>query len=242
MKQGKVTIGICDDEKFFVNQIQFACEDYLEEVCNEIEFVKFRSGEELIAYQGDMLDLLFLDIELGGMNGIEVMNQIVHSPYVWRIVFVSTHDELVWDTFGIKTLGFCRKPVDSLEISKYLKCALFELNKDVVISFKKYDEDTCVRLSDILYIEGRASYIEVYTKEKSFIVTGKIGEWEKKLVDTTMIRIHKSILVNMQYMTLEGMRVILSESGEEFVVGRTYKNKVEEKYTQFIMERMRKRT
>lgn len=241
MNQDKITIGICDDETFFIEQIKFACEDYLEDICKEIEFVFFKSGEEVIAYQGEKLDLLFLDIELGGVDGIEVMNQINHSPYVWRIVFVSTHNEMVWDTFGIKTLGFCRKPVKDTEIAKYLKCALSELDKDIVISFKKYDEDTFVKLSEILYIEGRASYIEVYTKDKSIVVSGKIGDWEKKLSDSTMIRIHKSILVNMQHITIEGSKVIIEECGEEFLMGRTFKAKVKERYLQYVMERMRKR-
>lgn len=242
MSKKKVTIGICDDESYFIEQIKFYCENYLEEISDDYEFVIMQSGEEVMDYQGEVLDLLFLDIELGGIDGIDVMKNIMYSPRVWRIVFVSTHEELVWDTFSIKTLGFCKKPVDEKEIGKYIQCALSELKKDVRIMFKKNDEDTYIRLSDLYYIEGRESYVEVHTRDKDFIVTGKLGDWEDKLKDTSIVRIHKSFMVNMEHIRIEGTKVHISDLGEELPVGRTYKNKVQEKYAQYVWESMRDRS
>lgn len=242
MSKEKVTIGICDDESFFVEQIKFCCESYLEEIFDDYEFVIMNSGEDVINYHGEVLDILFLDIELGDVNGIEVMKTIMHNPKVWRIVFVSTHEELVWDTFSIKTLGFCKKPVDETEISKYIQCALSELRKDVRIIFKRNDTDTYIRLSDLYYIEGKESYVKVYTKNKDFIATGKIGNWEKKLIDTQIVRIHKSFMVNMEHIRLEGTKIQISDIGKELPVGRTYKNKVKEEYDQYVWESMRNRS
>ena len=85
MSKKKVTIGICDDESYFVEQIKFYCENYLEEISDDYEFVIMQSGEEVMDYQGEVLDLLFLDIELGGIDGIDVMKNIMYK-YVRRKV------------------------------------------------------------------------------------------------------------------------------------------------------------
>lgn len=241
MNKRKITIGICDDEDFFIEQVKFSCESYLEDICDNYEFVIMHSGEEVLEYRGDTFDLLFLDIELGGIDGVTVMQNILHSDYVWRIVFVSTHEEMVWNTFSIKTLGFARKPIDENEIGRYVRCALSELKKDVMIPFKKNDEDTYIKLSDLYYIEGRASYIEVYSKNKNFIATGKIGDWEEKLCDMPIIRVHKSFMVNLEYIQLDRGNVILTESDMEIPIGRKYKSYVQEKYAQFVLESMRER-
>lgn len=242
MENRKITIGICDDEDFFISQIKFCCESYLENICDTYQFIIMHSGQEVLQYQGDKMDLLFLDIELDGVDGISVMQKILYRNNVWRIVFVSSHEELVWDTFSVKTLGFERKPVKEEKIGKYIQCALSELKKDIVIPFKKSDEDTYIKLSEIYYIEGRASYIEVFGKDRNIFVTGKIGDWEEKLKDTTIIRIHKSYLVNLQYARYEGQRIKVSEAEIEIPVGRKYKNMVQEQYTQYAMESMRERT
>lgn len=238
----KIVIGICDDEEFFVEQIRRCCKDYLEEISDNYEIKVMHSGEEVLAYNGDTIELLFLDIELGGIDGIGVMNEILRSPHVWRIVFVSSHEELVWDTFSIKTMGFCRKPVQEKDIRKYINCALSDLKEDAVIRFNKYDVDTYVMLSDLYYIEGRESYVEVYAKDRCFIVTGKIGDWEKKLNDMPFIRVHKSFMVNMQHIRMESAVIQIPDLDREIPVGRTYKSKVQEKYTQFVWERMRNRS
>ena len=51
-----------------------------------------------------------MDIELGGMKGIEMLSHLEEDDNVWRVVFISSHEEMVFDTFGVKTLGFERKP------------------------------------------------------------------------------------------------------------------------------------
>ena len=238
----EVVIGICDDEEFFSDQIRFASESYLEDICDHFRFEIFHSGEEVSKYRGDTIDLLFLDIELNGMDGIAAMQAIMHHEDIWRIVFVSSHEERVWDTFSMKTIGFIRKPINEEQIGKYIKEALYEHHKDVIIPFKKNDEDSFVRLSDLYYIEGCASYIKVFSKKKEFIVTGKLGEWEEKMRGMPIVRVHKSYMVNLFYAQIKGMNMYLSEPGIDIPIGRKYKKKVQEEYNDYIIHVMRERS
>lgn len=242
MNNKKIIIGICDDEEYFVNQVRLYCENYLENRYNNYQIVAMHSGEEILQYQGEQIAILFLDIELKGMDGISVMRELVYKDYIWRIVFISTHEELVWDTFSVKTLGFERKPLQEERIGKYIQTALNELKRDTIIQFKKNDEDAYVRLSELYYIEGNANYIEVHTKTKNQLIAGTIGEWEAKLKGTSVIRIHKSYLVNLEYVQIMGQGVQIQEKAVKLPIGRKFKNLVREQYDKYIMERMRDRT
>ncbi|WP_027430966.1 LytR/AlgR family response regulator transcription factor [Lachnospira multipara] len=241
MDREKLYIGICDDEDYFIQQIKFAIDSYLEEKYDNYECLLMHSGEELLEYKGETIDLLFLDIQLSGMNGIEIMNKVLHSNKVWRIVFVSSHEEEVWNSFSMKTLGFCRKPIVEEEIAKYIKIVLSELRKDFLIKFKENDDSTYVKLSELYYIEAEGSYIKLFTAKGSFIISGKIGDWEKKLLDYHICRIHKSYMVNLMYVKVEGNVVIVSPINEKLTIGRLYKKKFKESYEDFILESMRLR-
>lgn len=241
MNKEKIIIGICDDEDYFRHQVKMYCESYLDSRYENYEIVIMHSGEEVLQYQGEQIAILFLDIELKGMDGISVMQELLNKNYIWRIVFISTHEELVWDTFSIKTLGFERKPLQEERIGKYIQTALNELQKDVVIRFKKNDEDAYVKLSELYYVEGNANYIEVHTKSKKHLIAGTIGEWEEKLQGTSVVRIHKSYLVNLEYAQIKGQKAQIDEVAVELPIGRKFKNLVREKYDNYIMERMRER-
>lgn len=241
MSRKGIYIGICDDEDYFIQQIKFAIDSYLEEKYDNYEYVVMHSGEELLEYRGETIDLLFLDIQLSGMNGIEIMNKVLHSNKVWRIVFVSSHEEEVWNSFSMKTLGFCRKPIVEVEIAKYIKTALLELRKDCLIKFKENDESTYIKCSELYYIEAEGSYIKLFTAKGSFIISGKIGDWEKKLIDYHICRMHKSYMVNLLYAKVEGNIVIVNPIKEKLTIGRLYKKKFKESYENFILESMRLR-
>ncbi|MBP3351164.1 MAG: response regulator [Lachnospiraceae bacterium] len=103
-------IGICDDEELHRKHVKELCDKYFMEYTQEYKCVEFESGEEFLQFEEHKLHLLFLDIELGGMNGIEMLSHLEEDDNVWRVVFISSHEEMVFDTFGVKTLGFERKP------------------------------------------------------------------------------------------------------------------------------------
>lgn len=76
-------------------------------------FYLFQSAEEVLYYCENMknkrIDILFLDIEMPGMDGICLKNKLVDSPLIWRILFTTYYREKVFDAFGLKTIGFLLK-------------------------------------------------------------------------------------------------------------------------------------
>ena len=236
-----IRIGICDDIEKEVNYIKGLCDKYFEDNSIMYEYIIFSSGEEVLSYKGKMIDLLFLDIEMGDVDGINVMKQLEERDDVWRIVFVTSHEEAVFGTFGIKTLGFERKPAIYNNITRYIDIARKECNENLMIAFNKNDASSYVKLDSLLYIEGEANYVRVYTKENNFIASGNLKKWENELSNTSMLRVHKSYLVNMYNISRIEQIISFKNSNFKVPIGRKYKEVVCESYNKYLMTRIRGR-
>ncbi len=234
-------IGICDDEKVYREHIKELCDKYFRECGLEYTCIEFSSGEELLQYKEHNLHLLFLDIELGGTSGVEMLYRLVEMDTVWRVVFVSSHDEMVFETFGIKTLGFERKPAQYEKIAKWLSIAIKENEKNMLYEYSENGKSCYFKLEELYYLEGAGSYTYLYLKTGRSLASERLKCWEERLKTAPVVRIHKSYLVNMlQVESWENDKVVLT-NGVELPLGRQYRNKVKEAYKRFLFSMMRER-
>jgi len=237
-------IGICDDEKFYREHIKEFCEQYFVQYPQEHEYIEFASGEELLAYREEMensdskLHLLFLDVEMGEVDGIEVMRRVENADWIWRIVFVSSHEEMVWNSFGIKTLAFSRKPLEYHQVEKWIETALRENRQNIMIKYTSGTQQGYIALEDIYYLEAQGNYTCLHTKEQTILLNENMKQWQKKTEEMSIVRIHKSYLINMMHVQKwEAGRVIL-ENEVVLSVGRQYAKEAKEIYFAFIKEQV----
>ena len=106
-----IFIGICDDEQQHRQYLKELAERYFLEYPKEHAYVEFSSGDEVLAYRGERIHLLFLDIEMGNTSGLDVLDALRENDSVWRIAFASSHPEQRLDTIDMKTLAFLDKPL-----------------------------------------------------------------------------------------------------------------------------------
>lgn len=236
-----IRIGICDDQPKQIEKIKRICEEYSKKQDMNCEYVLFSSGEKVLEYNREFIHLLFLDIEMEKIDGITVMKQLEQRENVWRIVFVSNHDDAVWETFGIKTLGFVRKPVIYNTITKYIEIALKECKENTTISFNKNDPRTYVKLNSLLYIKGDATYVYVYTINENFIASGNLKKWENELENTPILRVHKSYMVNMENIKKIDNEIFLRFNDFKIPIGRKYKKVIKEVYNNYLINRLQRR-
>lgn len=229
-----ILIGICDDEEMHRHKIMQLCEQYFQEYTQEHSYIEFASGEEVLAYQGDQIHILFWDIEMGNTSGLDVLNSLRESDRFWRIAFASSHSEQRLDTIDMKTLAFLDKPLSYEGIKKCLQITITENTQNICATFTSLQGKKSVRLSEIVYIRAVKHFAFVYTRQCDFIGFDSIKESEQQLQATTMIRIHKSYLVNMQYIKKLSEEEVLMSDGEKLPIGRKYRFSVKETYYQFV--------
>ena len=178
---------------------------------------------------------------MGELSGIQVMKELEKRYNVWRIVFVSNHVDAVWDTFGMKTLGFERKPVEKSAINRHIKVAIKEYRNNVTIIFSKTEPSTHIKVEDLLYLAAQGNYINVKTKEKEFLVSGNLKHWEMQLNHIPIIRVHKSYVINLMHIMRIDQEVILNHCSNAIPIGRRYKTEVKTTYEEYLIRRVQER-
>jgi len=236
------TIGICDDFEIYRSQIMKLCEVCFEKNDVSHQYVYFSSGEEIIKYcakKEHRIDLLFLDVKLPGMSGIEVKDMIAHKNSIWRVVFVSNYGENVWEAFGTKTVGFIEKPPSAEKINKIISKLLKEKENDILIEVKEKTKIQYVRLEDVAYMKAEKNYTRIffYTENgfAAVLSSKKVGDFESELSSYGVIRVHKSYLVNLKNVLDVKKDIMLRDINEPVPIGRKYKKTVMEQFRQYMM-------
>ena len=236
-----ILVGICDDEEIHRRGMRKLCEQYFDEFPYAHDYIEFSSGEEVLLYGGEQIHLLFLDIEMEGVSGLEVMQKLRRNDRVWRIAFVSNHLEQRLDTIDIKTLVFLEKPVQYAGVAKCLNITIQESEKNKTVVFNSLVGKKSLREDEIYYIKAEIHYIDVFTRDEEIMCCDSFKECEQKLVDSAFVRIHRSYLVNMQHIKKLQSEEVLLDDGTKLPVGRRFHASVKETHIKYISGLLRQR-
>lgn len=186
----------------------------------------------LSTLQKNNIDVLFLDIDMPEINGIEIRKKLTDIP---ACVFITSHPEFAADSFDIDTLDFIVKPLTDERFSKTVQRlnAFFEIREkinlfetsfiDDYILIKEGYEKIKIKLYNIIYIEALKDYCILITKEKKHYVLSNIGNLLKNKNFESFIRIHKSYAVQKQYIAKINPHKITLTNETQLPVGERFK-------------------
>ncbi|SHL45694.1 LytR/AlgR family response regulator transcription factor [Flavobacterium saccharophilum] len=193
----------------------------------------FESAEEALPFIDTTdIDILFLDIDMPGLSGIEFRKKALEIPVC---IFITAHPEHAVESFEIETLDFIVKPLkldrftqtvsrieEFMEIK--LKASLFEASiGGDTIYIKEGHEQTKVKLHEILYLEALKDYTLIITNKKRHCVLSSIGNLLKEDHFQSFIRIHRSFAVQKQFIQKINSSEIILNNNITIPVGRSYK-------------------
>lgn len=221
----QIKIAICDDD---IN-IQFAMEGFLQHIFEEyridFEIECFDSGDQLCErYEKGKYDLVFLDIEYEGKNGVEVGRHIREwvGDEVVQIVYVSGNTGYAMELFEYRPINFLVKPITEVEVKKVVdKYLLISNQKMEIFQYKIGSNIYQLPLSDILYFSSRARKITLHGREQDAEFYGSLETIYSQIKGNRFLYVHKSFIVNyhcikkMEYeqVTLyDGMVIPISQS------------------------------
>lgn len=247
-----LNIGICDDNDDACQTIYNLCKEYFEESDVEHKYIFFSNGNEVLLYcknmETDQIDILFLDVEMPGISGIDLKDAAIKQDKIWRIVFVTNYKDSVYSAFSKKTIGFIPKPASFEKIKKMLSIIIKEQEENVTLLLRGANgEKIEILLEDIIYMKASGSYTEIVTytslsNQANFLLsTKKLGDLEKEIKSSAIIRVHKSYMVNLENVIEIGEKVYLHNLLTTIPVGRSYKAQARKSYLKFGKNRMIKR-
>lgn len=227
-------IIICDDEMVFVKKMR----DEIERVCailavGQYEIKEYIAAEELLSNEAsEDFYIFFLDIDMPIISGFELAQKISEKYNNYSLVFVSSKNELVFQSFDYNPVSFIRKSHLREELYKIMKKILSEeIKQKRNLLLERDNSIVSVKLSEIIYISNDKNYINYYTQKGVYRARQSMKEVEVELQKAGFIRIHKSYLIN--YMYIEGMPkdfVELSNGTKLSVSKKRYEDILEQWY------------
>lgn len=239
-----INILICEDEQRYQNQLRerLIKLSFLLDV--EIRTHSFSSGEELLSmYENREKDyeLLFLDIELPGINGLQTAKCMREEyGYEGQLVFLTNHSELMQDSFEVGTNQYLIKPVTEEEFEKkirHLMQKIMKSNQRITIELVSGGFQI-LSLHTIVAIQsnslGRKGGVIVKTMTSEFSAYGKMNDFLEKLGNQRFFRIHKQTIINLeQVIFFDGEHVEMSNQ-LKLKVSRNVKKELKERIMNII--------
>ena len=228
-------IAVCEDN----NIVAAFMEDYIASMeAENIEYEIFTSGDDLIHYmeqENVTFNILFMDIEMPGRNGIETSAYVREKDKNALIIFITDHKEYVYEVFDVLPFRFLIKPVTREALNLVMKKAFehFNLTKQVFF-FKQNKTQLQVAFDEIIYFEGNLRKVRLVTTGGEYDFYGKISEVVKKLDGNLFLQIHNSYIVNMDQIRKISESVVLLKSGITLPISKKYRVYVRQKHIQYM--------
>ena len=229
----QLTIYVCDDEPTFLSVV----EDSVRRVIPNGHVKSFLSARAMLdILQSAPCDILLLDIDMPEISGLVVAKELLKMPEKPLLVFVTNHDELVYDSLLYHPFGFIRKNFFEKEIVKMMTdCVTNIAEKKRHIHFKCVEGDIRLLLTDILYFEGDGNYLRIHTTEKEYRLRDTISAVENTLADDGFVRTHKGFLINQAAVKILLSGEVELYGGQRVPVGKSYAETAKKRLMRYMM-------
>ena len=224
-------IGICDDEEIICSEIEQIILNYSKRCVEKLDIEVFYSGEELcnIMKNGVEFDLIFLDIELKLISGVEVgkfIRDVLKNERI-HIVYISAKDCYYQELFDVRPMHFLHKPLSADKLIKDIEKAI-ELSNLLEYSFIYQQGRTSYKKSikDILYFEANGRMVKIVTSDGVDYFYGSLKEVYKDLNGYHFFFIHQSYLVNYSHVIEFGHKELKMSNKIMLPISRQKREKV----------------
>ena len=229
----KIRCIIVDDEPLAHNVL----EEYISKITYlDLEKNCYNAMEATSVLRNKKIDLMFLDIRMPGLTGIQFLKTISNPP---KVIITSAYSEYALEGYEFSVIDYLLKPISFERFLKAVNKIEFPISNENPIDYReKPVQDNGfifleankvthkIQFKKLKYIEGCGNYIKVFTDDKMLLISAKGSEIEKKLPQDLFLRIHKSYIVSLQIIQkVERNRIVIN--GQNLPIGNTYKRKIE---------------
>jgi len=232
MSNFKITCSIVDDEPMALNLV----ESYVEKTPFLDLKNKFSSAiEAMEVLKNNPVDLLFLDIQMPDLTGIEFSKML---PKETRVIFTTAFDHYALEGFKVEAIDYLLKPFDYaeflaaankantwFELVKGKRESILSKEKEFLFVKSEYKQ-LRVKLADVLYFEGLKDYIKIWLKDnpKPILTLMSLKSLEEELPETQFMRVHRSFIVSLHNIdVIERSQIIINQ--QRITVSEQYKSK-----------------
>ena len=231
-----IEVAFCDDEAKILEDLSVKIKKEFEKLNCEIDLYTTAHSVELLEHlKGCPVDILFLDIDMPTISGMDIAEALLNSEIKTLLVFVTGQDALVYKSFKYHPFGFIRKTYFDEEITGVVKGLVEEIQKSSdTFLFKTNDSFNRIKLKDILYFESESNYLNLHTVNNVYKFRSTLSAIEKELSAKGFIRTHKGFLVNQEHIfSVKSENIVLS-SNVVLPIGRTNRDVIKARIMRYM--------
>ncbi len=197
-----MNIAICDDETEYANDIRVHLNQYSSEHGLTFDIYDFNSGEEILA-SNTVFDIAFLDIEMDGINGIEVGRELQKANPDLVLIYVTAYNHYLDDALDLGITRFFDKPIDSQRFYEGMDKAISKIDNTELRFYLKDSnkEVVTVRSKDIIFVEIIGRKTKIHTKSHEYLSKDGIKIWKARLNKSYFEIPHNSYIINTNFIT-----------------------------------------
>lgn len=216
-----IRIAICDDEKCMSDLIGGMAAKFFRRHNMETTILWFSSGEELLQCD-KTIDILFLDIQMKGMDGMETAKRLRERSFKGFLIFVTVLKEMVFRSFEVQAYDYLVKPIEEKPFEKTMERLLASIQNagEANLLIQKGYESRIISLEDIVFCEIIDRKVYLHLSDSEIVdYYDRIENLETKL-DGRFFRCHRSFLINLMYLKSYKRGTAYMKDGQEIPVSR----------------------
>lgn len=228
-------IAICDDDWHMQQTLRL----FIDQTYQDLDMLVdgFTSGEALLAAvqkQSQPYQLILLDIEMRGIDGIETAKRLRKLLPDCYIIFITSHDEFALTGYEVAAFRYLVKPVQPEKLTEAISAVRAELSDHITLHVEDGPVEALLRVKDIYYIEAQDKRVRVVLKDTALSDRRGIDEIERALAGEDFFRVHRSYLINFRYVARLDKNEILLVSGEQIPLSRLRKKAFKSAFQTYV--------
>ena len=241
------SVAVCDDENSQIEIIDGYLTRFSIKTNTEFAVTRFSSGEDLVgryANKGSApFDIIFLDVEMKGLNGIQTAEKIRALPdRNVLIAFITSYPEYMQDSFDVQAFQYLTKPLtyDLFEEKLRKMLSYIEEIETNITVFSLKEGEIVLHLEDIVCFETKKKpklNILATTTKEELVLKGRIADFEEKLKDKFFVGVHRSVLANMRYIKRFNADTVEFTTGKVVPLSRRKATDVKDAFSKYVFMR-----
>lgn len=228
----EIKVGIIENEKMYADSLTELLNRWVDENGASIQYKVCPKGEDILNQTVLDYSILFIDIQLDGINGVEVAQILRRKNYTGEIVFLTAYTEYVFDGYEVQALNYILKPIFYEKLKKCMDAAIKSIQNDHY-TFRNRDIVERIPFNNILYISSNRHHMEIITAQKNYRHLISIKDILKHL-PSQFVQCHRTLIINIDHIQkLDGLIVIMQDK-VSLPVSTTYLEQVRKKLESMV--------
>ncbi len=230
-----IKVAIVDDDFMYLEKLYRKILQYSEAHHLEIQVTSYSHGFELVSDFKPIYDIIFLDIEMPHLNGIEVAKEIRKSDPHVVIIFITNSAKYAVKGYEVGAFDYMMKPLEYESFAVKFSLALSAIHSKDAFSILLPQEEGSrnVAISEIIYIEVRNHWLYIITKDAEYKMLGSLKEMNDQLSDYHFIMCNKSYLINLKHVSKVNSENVVMYGNHELKMSRSRRKAVQNAFIEY---------